>query len=272
MKQACIIGESDMKGFTPWWESNLPAWIIVYCLSGESQLTLNFRTFGFRKGMTAIIAPDMFPAFSMETKDFNTFYCLMDREFAEKTFYDVPRSFYDIIYEGPLSPAGRAADSWKEIISVIYDDKDNPYWQNIISSLLHGFALDYYNKWRQQHGNIHIKNERTPAEAICIKFYDLIFDHFKEQRSTAFYAGELCVTPNYLAMVTRQICHETPKEAIDRQVTLEIKYMLRNTGATAEQIADHLHFTDSSYLCRYFRRQTGMFMSQYRQLASEAVI
>lgn len=35
-----IIGESDMKDFTLWWESHLPAYIVVYCCGGEAKLRL----------------------------------------------------------------------------------------------------------------------------------------------------------------------------------------------------------------------------------------
>lgn len=66
-------------------------------------------------------------------------------------------------------------------------------------------------------------------------------------------------------MATRQVCHETPKQAIDRQVTMEMKYLLKNTNMTAEQIADYLHFSDTSYMCRFFRRQTGLSLSEYRK-------
>lgn len=71
-------------------------------------------------------------------------------------------------------------------------------------------------------------------------------------------------SPNYLAIIVRQVCKESPKEAIDRQVVSEMKYLVKNTSLTAEQIALRLHFPDTSYVCRYFKKRTGMSISDYK--------
>lgn len=261
----CIVGESDMRDFTSWWESHLPAYIIVYCLAGEAELKLQFKNYSFRKGTISFISPDMFPAFSAMTPQFSAFYCLMSRDFAEKAFYDIPSGFYDASYAAPTLPVGETMNHWMELLNRTYEDKTNTFRQNILSDLLHALALNYYDKWKQHYSDQPLKDEKNPAEAICWKFYNLIYDHFREHRNISYYANKLCITPNYLAMITRQICNETPKQAIDRYVTLEMKYMLRNTTLTAAQIAIQLHFPDTSYMCRFFRRQTGLSLSEYRK-------
>ena len=82
-----------------------------------------------------------------------------------------------------------------------------------------------------------------------------------------------CVSPppNYLAIIVRQVCKESPKEAIDRLVVAEIKYMIRHTTLTAGQMAIRQHFPDTSYMCRYFRKRTGMSISEYRKSCSFAI-
>ncbi|WP_404478878.1 helix-turn-helix domain-containing protein [Sphingobacterium sp. ML3W] len=58
--------------------------------------------------------------------------------------------------------------------------------------------------------------------------------------------------------------NDSPKGLIDRQVTLEIKALLRSTDLSIKEIAYRLNFEDSSYLTRYFKKQTGMTLTQYR--------
>lgn len=265
MEYACLIGKSDMRDFTTWWEHHLPSWVMVYCYSGKAELTLLFKSHEFSKGMISLIAPDMYPSFSSISEDFKVFYCLMEITFADKSFYGVPSGFFDAIYVEPVLNASATANVWIELLNAINENDNNLYRQDIISDIMHAFALDYCNKWEQQHGDYPSMPIHTSAEAICMKFYDLVFLHFKEHRNTAFYADKLCITPCYLAMVTRQVCHETPKQAIDRQVTLEMKYILQNTDMTAEQIADYMNFPDTSYMCRFFRRHAGMTLSEYRK-------
>lgn len=254
-----------MSGFTPWWESHLPAYIIIYCLAGEAELKLQFRSHAFRQGMMAVIPPDMFPAFTSRSETFTAFYWLTDRDFAEKALYDIPNGFYDAIYKAPILPVGNSMNVWLELLRNISDDHTDSSRLNILSSLLRAFTLDYYEKWKRHYDSLPLKDDKSPADFICMKFYNLIFDNFREHRNTAYYADKLCITPNYLAMIVRKICDETPKQAIDRYVTLEMKYLLRNTTLTAEQIALQLHFPDTSYMCRFFRKQTGISMSEYRR-------
>lgn len=261
----CLIGESDMKDFTPWWESHLPAYIVVYCREGEAELKLQFKNYTFRKGMITLIPPDMFPAFTLRSKTFRTFYCLMSRDFAEKSLYDVPNGFYDALYAAPLLPSEGKMDVWIDVFRHIDTAPNHSYRLNMLSGVLHAFVLDYYSLWKQHYGDPFVKDNKNPAEAICMKFYNLLFDHFREHHTTAYYADRLCITPNYLAMITRKICKESPKQAINRQIILEMKYILHNTTLTAEQIALHLHFPDTSYMCRFFRKQTGLSLSEYRK-------
>lgn len=58
---------------------------------------------------------------------------------------------------------------------------------------------------------------------------------------------------------------QSPKELIDRQTVMEIKAYLVNTDMSVKAIASELHFEDVSYMCRYFRRLTGMTPMDCRQ-------
>lgn len=55
-----------------------------------------------------------------------------------------------------------------------------------------------------------------------------------------------------------------PKELIDKQTVTEINSFLINTDMTVKSIASELHFDDVSYMCRYFRRLTGVSPTDYR--------
>ena len=48
-------------------------------------------------------------------------------------------------------------------------------------------------------------------------------------------------------------------------VVLEIKSMLLRTGVSMQDIADRLGFPDQSYLGRFFKRYTGMSLTEYRR-------
>lgn len=265
MENVCIIRESNLKEVASWWERHLPVWVLVYCLEGEAELSLLLKPYRFTPGMATVISADMFPVINSTSDDFKAFYFMLDRNLADKVLYDIPSGFFDAMYAQPILDIGEAAGNWVALWKSVYENKENTYRQTILTGLLHNFFLFYLDEWERKYGNLFHKNERNPAESICIKFYNLIFDHFREHRDTAFYADKLNISSCYLAMVTRQVCMESPKQAITRQVVLEIEHLLRNTNKTNVQIATELHFPDTSYMCRFFRKQTGQSLSEYRK-------
>lgn len=259
-----VIGESDLRGFTEWWESRLPSWLVLYCIKGEAKMSMAFKPYTFKEGMATIIPADCYPEVESASEDFKVFYIFADREFVNQSLFDIPRHFYDAIYIHPILPDAHYSDKWKVMLESIFNDTGNIYLMPLLSNLFRAYVLDFYDKWRKQFGDPSDEAQRSPSEKICIKFYDLVFDHYREERRIAFYAKELCITSSYLAVVLRKIGGESPKEAIDRQVTMDIKYMLRNTNMNNKEIAEYMHFPDTSYMCRYFRRQTGKSPSEYR--------
>ncbi|WP_300729792.1 AraC family transcriptional regulator [uncultured Bacteroides sp.] len=265
MEYTCLVGHSDMRQFSDMWESHLPAWIIVFCRRGEAKLSLTFRSYTIREGMMSIIPPDMFPVFSDISPDFEVFYYLMDRTFAEQAAYSITAEFIDAIYTRPLTQVDKQMDAWMDILYNVAKDEQNPYRKDILQSLTYSTLLSYFHIWQQTYGKRPSRKGIQNAEFICSKFYNLVFDHYKEHRDTAFYAEKLNITPCYLAMLTRKVSQETPKQLIARMVTLEIKFMLKYTNMTIEEIANELHFPDSSYMCRFFKKQTGLNLTNYRK-------
>lgn len=200
----CLIGESDMSGFTPWWESHLPAYIIIYCREGEAELKLLFKNHILRKGMIAIISPDMYPSFTSRSETFTAFYCLTDRDFTEKSLYGVPNGFYDTIYVAPVLPVENSMDRWMDLLKDFDENSMNPFPHDILSHILHAFALDYYDKWKRHYNNLTSEDNKNSADVICMKYYNLIFDHFREYRI-------LCRHPLHHSQLSGYDCTKNPQ-------------------------------------------------------------
>lgn len=88
--------------------------------------------------------------------------------------------------------------------------------------------------------------------------------HFKENKDVAFYADKLCITSKYLTMVIKETSGKSAKDWIVEYVILEIKTLLKNTNMNIQEIAIRTNFANQSSLERFFRKHTGMSLSQYR--------
>ncbi|MGN0086682.1 MAG: helix-turn-helix domain-containing protein [Alloprevotella sp.] len=95
-------------------------------------------------------------------------------------------------------------------------------------------------------------------------FLRLLTENFKEQRSLAWYSGQMCLTPKYLSEVVKRISGRTAGEWITFMVMNELMRLLRHTDLPIKTIAVQMNFPSQSFLGKYFRKYKGMSPSEYR--------
>lgn len=108
-------------------------------------------------------------------------------------------------------------------------------------------------------------NYNTRAEEIFTQFIKLVEKHFRSERRVSWYSEQLCISPKYLSETIKAVSKRTPNEWIDSYVTMELRMLLRNTQKSIKEIAEELHFSNQSFLGKYFKEHTGMSPSKYRR-------
>lgn len=93
----------------------------------------------------------------------------------------------------------------------------------------------------------------------------LLSESFKTERSVAYYARRMCITPKYLTTLIKRISNKSVSEWIDEYVILEAKTLLKYSNMSIQEIAYHLNFPNQSFFGSYFKRNTGLSPSQYKQ-------
>ena len=119
----------------------------------------------------------------------------------------------------------------------------------------------------REYKKVNMEEETTSKEVGNIhidKFMKLVESHLKEQHSVQYYADKLCITSKYLTMVIKETSGKSAKDWIVEYVILEIKTLLKNTNMNIQEIAIRTNFANQSSLGRFFRKHTGMSLSQYR--------
>ncbi|MGN0070068.1 MAG: helix-turn-helix domain-containing protein [Prevotella sp.] len=96
------------------------------------------------------------------------------------------------------------------------------------------------------------------------RFMQMVMENAHRERKAEFYAQSLCITPQYLGRIVREMSHETAYGMISRMATGKMKTMLEQPDKSVQQIAAELGFADQSAFTKYFRRNTGLTPLKYR--------
>lgn len=96
-------------------------------------------------------------------------------------------------------------------------------------------------------------------------FLRLVHKHHRTERSVAFYAGKLFISPKYLSLVVKEHTGRSAAQIIDSFVILEAKSLLRFSGKNIQQVAYELNFPNQSSFGKYFKHLAGMSPSEYQK-------
>ena len=164
-----------------------------------------------------------------------------------------------------LSSRKKLLDTWWQQLDWIGSMEEKNGQKEILKNSIRNLliAIDM-EMAHSQPGKTH-NNERSHAWMLITRFFKLISSHCREVRDVTFYANQLSISTTYLYKLCRKHLQLSPKEILNRQLVTEIKTYLVNTDLPVKFIADELHFDDTSYMCRYFRRMTGTSPTDYRK-------
>jgi len=98
------------------------------------------------------------------------------------------------------------------------------------------------------------------------RFYNAIIENCHQHRDVRFYADLFCLSPTHFRSVVKQQTGHTAGYWIQHYLVIRMKQTLTYEPATTVQsVADRFGFPDQASFCRYFKRQTGLSPTEYRQ-------
>lgn len=92
----------------------------------------------------------------------------------------------------------------------------------------------------------------------------LIEEHFRSQKSLAFYADNLHISISYLTKLCGKYLHASPAQLILQRTVLEAKRLLKSTDLSVKEIAFDLGFADAPHFSNFFKQHTSMTPKQFR--------
>lgn len=110
-----------------------------------------------------------------------------------------------------------------------------------------------------------ITQEKEKSFDLVRQFYVLVDNHFREKKMVKEYADLLCRSPKTITNLFAEYHLPTPLQVIHQRVDAEARRLLIYTNKSAKEIAEILGFEDLPSFSRFFKKNSGMSISDYRE-------
>lgn len=273
-KQLSVI-EMDNSHHLPVRSKNYPirleAYSFIMVVSGEMVIGVSYLSHTLKKNMMMQLYPDDIIEHTAYSADFKGYLVVVSAELRAEIMaltsgirLQQTHRLKELYARQELSgEEGLRLKTQLEILKGYISDTGHIYYSHIVKNQLITIFFDLgYSCWHR-YGDGELVLSRN--EILRQRFRELLVKECRVHREVGFYAGELCVTSDYLSKVVREYDGRSAAKWIIHAVITEAKILLREPDKTISQIATELNFPDQSTFGKFFKRNTGLAPLEYKK-------
>ena len=253
----------------------LNLFIIVTCIEGKLQLSVNGKGYQLQTGEAFICLPTMILSDMLVSSRHKISMIGFSTKFMQQTMKRgkaAEKALY-YIYKNPVfaqvtdenTKGIHNIDLYNELIMDKIGDTSHPYRQEILghlfSALLHEMlaGIQKHSDTIEETG---IKADRS--KRIFRQFMKEVSEDGGIHRSVSHYADRLCYSPKYISSAIKEVSGRTPTEWINEYAIEQIKYQLKHSDKSVKEIAEMFNFPNQSFFGKYVKAHVGMSPARYR--------
>ena len=265
------VGTTDAADWKLGHPLSVDGCLVMLCVEGSIDLTINSRRLSMSQDHMAFIVFDMVAVPVCVSDGFSAKYISIDFDTSQDIFFLVTSNrFWDYIYACPVfrlrTDIKEVTHRWFAQLDWLIENCSSVTAGKSLRNEMENFVLVMAEQVESHLGSLGVDPPKNRAWVIVNEFLGLLNRYYAHRHNVAFYADRLHINPNYLNIIAKKNLGVTAKEMINIQLGLVVKMLLDTTDLSVKEIAGRMHYDDPSYLCRVFRKQTGMSPIQYRNM------
>ena len=154
---------------------------------------------------------------------------------------------------------------YRDILNFKMQQHERRFHHEVVHSILQAILYDYLEKMLSAVPVVEVENVSNQKSALFKRFLELLTTRHVKHQLVDTYAQELCVSPNYLTKVTREMSGKTALEWIREYTEADVRYYLLNTDLSVKEIAEELGFPNLSFFGKFCRRAFGKSPNEFRK-------
>lgn len=244
--------------------------LMVFCVEGQMEGTLNGKLFRMEKGDILICLPNTYLASRVHSEDFDAKMVGLSYSGIKFQMHE-RKEIWDILAYIRNNPVLRLDESQRQLFlqySQILELKmasttgkfRNELVQSLFKTLLWELAslieplVDKSHDGSSRQGNILFK-----------RFLSMVTENGGRERSVRYYAERMCITPKYLSSVSKRVSGKTALEWIHRCAADAIALQLRYSDRSIKEISSDFNFPNLSFFGKFIKANLGVSPKEYRR-------
>jgi AraC family transcriptional activator of pobA len=153
------------------------------------------------------------------------------------------------------------------ILSFKMGQTDLRYNREVVQSIMRSILFDYLELMMAAVPQSNDAGEPAVGQRQVLfnRFLELLSTRHVKHQLVDTYAQELCVSPNYLTKVCRELTGKTALQWVREYTEADVRYYLLNSDMSVKEICDHLGFPNLSFFGKYCRRAFGLSPTEFRK-------
>ena len=261
---------SDESLFFTQYPVKLSFTVVIIIFSGSMHYRINLEEFWAYSNDLITVQKGAIGEFLHSSPDLQVVVIAFSNEFFHMNDHpELAMKMQQMLYGNPVSHF--SGESLKEM-RMIYElmkkkisETDNPFRKEILQGYVRALMYTTLHKMLEtlQQVPAYIRNDRQ--HEIYMQFIREVQKNYQRERSVAFYAGRLCITPKHLSQTVLKASGRLAGEWISDYVILEAKALIKSHCYTVQQISEILHFPNQSFFGRYFKKKVGCTPKAYQK-------
>lgn len=253
--------------------------IVIMCLKGRMQLDINDTTFKAGASDLIVCPPNVYVGNYMMSPDFDAkIVCLSYR--ALQHLLHVNKQMWNMILYLSKNPVFHIDTYKRELLEqyhslalMKHEHPEVPFYKEsmecLFLAMFHELCSVIYETMPDESSPESLTMKQ--GDVLMRRFVRLVADSHGKERSVAFFADKLCITPKYLSTVCKASSGKTALEWIHEYAMEVIVQRLKYSEQTIKEIADDLQFPNISFFGKFVKSHLGVSPSAFRrQLSRQA--
>lgn len=237
---------------------------IIWVKKGQGSLAVDLQEYSLEDDSIYCLAPGQLRVLN-PVSNLQGYYISLSAEFLYVADSQLNFSFLNRHYTGSKSlpviqPDKEMQSEIEMIVQKMMKEMANYFVlrTEILKGLLKVFMIYLFRKFEVKEM---VQDNDTE---LVRKFIVLIKKHFTTLKMVADYAKELCVTPNYLNKLVKQMTGFPASHHIQQQIILEAKRQAIYSGLSMKEVSYLLGFDNYAHFSKFFKNNTGMNFTSFK--------